>query len=92
MFIDSLAIPKGAPHKAAAEAFINYILKPEVSKLISDEFPYTNPNLAARKLLTPGQLANKASFPDAAKLETFKDIGDVSTQIDEMITELKSEL
>lgn len=92
LFIDSLAIPKGAPHKEAAEAFINYILRPEVSKLISDEFPYTNPNLAARKLLSPEQLANKASYPNAGKLEVFKDIGGVSTQIDELITEEKSSL
>ena len=32
-FIDSLAIPKGAPNKENAEKFINYILKPEVSVL-----------------------------------------------------------
>ena len=92
MFIDNLAIPKGAPHKAAAEKFINYICRPEVSKLISDEFPYTNPNLEARKLLTPEQLANKASYPDAGKLETFKDVGEVATQIDELITQEKSSL
>lgn len=92
MFIDSLAIPRGAKNKEAAEKFINYILEPEVSKLMSDEFPYTNPNLAARELLTPEQRANKASYPDAGKLETFKEIGPVASEIDDMITELKSEL
>ncbi|MGB8165903.1 MAG: spermidine/putrescine ABC transporter substrate-binding protein, partial [Chthoniobacteraceae bacterium] len=35
-FIDSLAVPKGAPNKENAEKFINYILKPEVSVKISD--------------------------------------------------------
>lgn len=92
MFIDSLCIPKGAKNKAAAEAFINYILKPEVSKAISDEFPYTNPNLEARKLLSEEQLKNSASYPAAGKLETFREIGDVSTLIDDLITELKSDL
>jgi spermidine/putrescine transport system substrate-binding protein len=92
MFIDSLAIPAGAKNKAAAEKFINYILKPEVSQAISDEFPYTNPNLAARKLLTEEQLKNGASYPATGKLETFKEIGDVATQIDDLMTELKSEL
>jgi spermidine/putrescine transport system substrate-binding protein len=92
MFIDSLCIPKGAKNKAAAEAFINYILKPEVSKVISDEFPYTNPNLEARKLLTEAQLKNGASYPAKGKLETFKEIGAVSTLIDDLITELKSDL
>jgi spermidine/putrescine transport system permease protein len=92
MFIDSLCIPKGAKNKAEAEAFINYILKPEVSKIISDEFPYTNPNLAARKLLTEEQLKNGASYPAAGKLETFKEIGEVSSLVDDLITELKSDL
>lgn len=92
MFIDSLCIPRGAKNKANAEAFINYILKPEVSKAISDEFPYTNPNLEGRKLLTEEQLNNAASYPATGKLETFKEIGGVATLIDDLITELKSDL
>ena len=62
-FIDNLCIPKSAAHKREAMLFMNYCLRPEVSKLISDEFPYTNPNLAARKLLSKEQLDNPASYP-----------------------------
>ena len=91
MFIDSLCIPKGAPHKEIAEKFINHILKPEVSALISKEFPYTNPNKAARALLTPEELANPASYPPVEpKLETFKDIGKVARDVDKMLTDLRS--
>jgi spermidine/putrescine transport system permease protein len=91
MFIDSLAIPKGAPHKDNAHAFINYILRPEVSKLISDEFPYTNPNAEARKLLSPEELANPASYPPGSpKLELFHDIGKASADVDKLVTDLKS--
>lgn len=90
-FIDILAIPAGAPHKAEALALINYILRPEVSKIVSDNFPYTNPNVEARKLLTPEQLANPASYPvGAAKLETFRDIGKAAADIDQLMTDLKS--
>lgn len=90
-FIDILAIPASAPHKAEAHAFINYILRPEVSKIISANFPYTNPNLEARKLLTPEQLANPASYPTApGKLETFRDIGKAAADIDQMMTDVKS--
>lgn len=90
-FVDSLAIPADAPHKDAAMAFMNYILKPEVSKLISDKFPYTNPNVEARKLLTKEQLENPASYPPGeAKLELFRDIGPAAADIDRMVTELKS--
>ena len=89
-FIDSLAIPKGAPNKENAEKFINYILKPEVSVLISDAFPYTNPNAAAVKLLKPAQRENPASYPPGEpKLETFKDIGKAAKDIDKLVTDIK---
>ena len=92
-FIDNLAIPKSAPHPANAERFMDFVLRPEISKLISDAFPYTNPNLAARKLLTPAQLANPASYPTAAQekdLETFRDIGEEASEVDALVSELKS--
>jgi spermidine/putrescine transport system substrate-binding protein len=65
-------------------------MRPEVSKLISDEFPYTNPNVAARKLLTPEQLANPASYPKIEKYNTFRDIGKGAAAIDQLVTDLKS--
>jgi len=89
-FIDNLCIPKGAPHKAAAEAFINYVLRPEVSKLISDKFPYTNPNAAARKLLSREQLENPASYPNARQMEIFHDIGPAAQEIGKMMTQIRS--
>jgi spermidine/putrescine transport system substrate-binding protein len=94
LFIDSLAIPKGAANAANAETFMNFILRPDVSKKISDAFPYTNPNLKARELLSAEQLANPASFPTAeqlAKMETFKDIGEQASKAEELVTSLKVE-
>lgn len=91
LYIDSLAIPKGAPNKEGALMFMNYILRPEVSKLISDKFPYTNPNAEARKLLTPEQLKNPASYPqNVEKMTTFRDIGKQAADIDKLVTDLKA--
>ena len=92
LFIDSLAIPKTAQNVENAEAFMNFILRPDVSKQISDAFPYLNPNLAARELLTPTQRANIASFPtdeEITTMQTFEDIGQQASKIDEMVTSLK---
>ena len=89
-FVDSLCIPKDAKNKEAAEKFINYVLRPEVSKLISDKFPYTNPNAAARKVLSQSQLDNGASYPaNAEKLELFKDIGKASSDLSALMSELR---
>lgn len=89
-FVDLLAIPTTAKNVAAAHRFLDYVLRPEVSKLISEEFPYTNPNLAARKLLTPAQLANPASYAPLGKLDTFRDIGKAAADIDKLMTDLKT--
>jgi spermidine/putrescine transport system permease protein len=94
LFVDSLAIPKTAKHVKNAELFINYVLRPDVSAKISEAFPYLNPNLAARELLTPAQRNNPASFPTAdqlANMQTFKDIGEQATKIDELVTSLKAQ-
>jgi spermidine/putrescine transport system substrate-binding protein len=90
-FIDNLSVPKGAPNKAGAQKFIDYVLRPEVSVKISKEFPYTNPNAEARRLLTPGERANPASYPPGnPKLDTFRDIGENAVLVDKVITDLKA--
>ncbi len=107
LWIDHLCIPAGAKNKLGAEMFINYVLRPEISKQISDKFPYMNPNAEARKLLSEAQRSNPASFParwfggtpegvlkgmaDPSKRgESFRDIGKLSTDIDTLVTDLKS--
>ena len=90
-FVDNLCVPANAAHKAEAMAFIDYCLRPEVSKIISDKFPYTNPNLAARKLLSPEQLANPASYPPGnPKLDIFHAIGKGAGQIERVMTSVRS--
>jgi len=92
MFIDSLAIPTTAHNVAAAHEFIDYILRPEVSVKISAEFPYTNPNVEARKLLSDAERANAASYPPGdAKLSTFKDIGAAAADVDKLFTDIKAQ-
>jgi spermidine/putrescine-binding protein len=96
---DNLAIPKGAPHKDAAEAFMNFVLDPEMSLLITRDFPYSTPNKAALDLLaTQDPDAHKAytEFPatnppaDAlAKCERIKDVGDATRLWDDAWTEVK---
>jgi len=91
MFIDNLVIPKDAKHVDAAHQFIDYILRPDVSQKISEEFPYTNPNLEARKLLSDAERANTASYPPGnPKLSTFRDIGAMAADVDKLFTDLKA--
>lgn len=90
LFVDSLCIMANAPHKEAAHMFLNYVLRPEVGKAISEKFPYTNPSDGARKLLSPEALRNPASYPPIEKLITFRDIGKAASDIDRLMTDLKA--
>lgn len=90
MFLDSLAIPAGAPHKGTAEDFIDHCLDPEVSVLISNAYPYTNPNRAARQHLTPDQLANPASYPPGdPKLSPLRNDGNDAKVVDEFVRHIR---
>lgn len=93
LFVDNLAVPKASRNKELAEKFINYVLRPEVSVQVWGEFPYTLVNTEGKKLLTPEQLANPASFPPADQLkETFRAISkEQSAAIDKLVTDLKNE-
>ena len=63
IWFDLMAIPKDAPHVAAAYAWIDHILDPAVVARISNAMHYANANLAARKLLDPSLASNPWIFP-----------------------------
>ncbi len=76
-FVDNLAIPRDAKNKAAAEAFINYILRPEVHAEISNYTQYATPNQAALEqgLIDEELLASEASYPPRDLLEAWEPFG-----------------
>lgn len=91
LFLDNMCIPKDAKNKENAEKFINFILDPANSKMISDAFPYLNPNAEAIKLMGDSYKNNPASNPPDEVLkkgEFIKDIGDKVEVYDKMWTEL----
>lgn len=90
---DNFVIPKDAKHKKTAEAFINFLLEPEISAEIAKSFPYINPNSEARKLIDKETLENIAIYPPAEEMkrvENIKDIGDAVQLYDRVWSEVKS--
>ncbi len=93
IWVDSLAIPAQAPHRDAAEKFINFILDPEVGARLSNFNQYATPNKAAKAFITPSDLAMSAIYPSEemmAKLEFIVDLGADSKLHDEVWTQVKS--
>lgn len=63
-FIDSWFIPKEAINKEHAEAWINYLCRPEVAYKNFEYLYYTTPNKAAQEMIDKEYLEDKAIFPD----------------------------
>jgi spermidine/putrescine transport system permease protein len=90
---DNFVIPKGAKHKKTAEAFVNFLLDPEISAEISQSFPYINPNGEARKSIDKAILDNIAIYPpkeEISRIEGLNDIGEATTLYDRIWNEVKS--
>ena len=79
LWMDNLVIPKKAPNPEAAHRFIDFLLRPEIAKLISEDIGYTSPNLAAIALLPEKVRNNRTAYPsadDLAKAEFQVDVGE----------------
>jgi spermidine/putrescine transport system substrate-binding protein len=63
IWTDNMCIPANAANRDMAEAFINYILKPEVGAALSNYIRYATPNEAAVSLLFPADRHNPAIYP-----------------------------
>jgi spermidine/putrescine-binding protein len=87
---DNFVIPKGAPHKENAEKFIDFVLRPEISKEISEAYPYGNPNSEAVKLLSK-DIQQEMSIPEDyfKRSEYARDVGEATTLYDRIWTEVK---
>jgi spermidine/putrescine transport system substrate-binding protein len=66
LWMDNLAILKNAANPDEAHTLIDYLLQPEVARLISESVGYATPNAAAVALLPPGIRNNPVIYPPAS--------------------------
>ena len=74
LFIDCLMIPANAEHKAEAEAYINFLLSPEVCGENLDYLGYSAPEEAAKEYMDPEVSASEIAYPSdetLARSEAF---------------------
>jgi len=99
VWYDNLAMPQDPPHPDAALAFIDFLLRPENSALITRDFPYSNPNLAGLAYVKENlpevyaaYEASAATNPPAdvvAQCQPVTDVGDALPLWGEMWTQVK---
>jgi spermidine/putrescine-binding protein len=86
IYADAMAIPRSAPHKRTAHAFLDYMLRPDVAAAISDATGYGTANAAAN----PREPKPYPSTMELARLEFARDLGDGTRLWDRIWTEIKS--
>jgi spermidine/putrescine transport system substrate-binding protein len=88
LFTDYLVIPRGAPNRRAAHAFLDYVLRPEVAAEIADQTGYGPTNGAAI-----ARMQRPVAPPDGEllkRLEIQRDLGAGTDLWDRMWTEVKA--
>jgi len=92
-YLDSLAIPRGAPHPELAHAFLDFTLEAEIAAEICRTMKYSSPNRAALALLPAELRDNRTIFPSAealSRLELLRDVGDAAPVYERLWTEVKT--
>ena len=89
--IDAMVIPKTAQNKENAEAFINFMCRPDIALKNTEYIRYSTPNMGAFELL-PEEIKNDGvGYPDSSvieKCEVFLDPGEAIALYDKVWTEL----
>ncbi len=65
-FIDSLVIPADSPNSSGAEAFINFVMQPEISAEVTRYIGFATGNATAMQLLAPAIRDNPIIYPPAS--------------------------
>ncbi len=68
MFIDCFMIPTSAEHKAEAEAYINFLLRPDICGENLDYLGYSAPEEAAKEYMDPDTAQSEIAYPPAETL------------------------
>ena len=80
VWIDGWVIPKNYRNKENAEAFINFMCRPEIALKNFEYITYSTPNAAARALITDEDIKNSSvAFPDKSVLDrclTYRYLGE----------------
>lgn len=90
LFVDNLAVPASSKRRHTAEAFIDYLLRPEVAAVNSTYLRYPTPNAVARALIDSQLDGANYDLPTGIKLYSIEDVGDAGRLYEKVWIELKA--
>ncbi len=94
LWIDNLAIPKGARNVDAAYAFLDFVMEPEIAAKIVNHVHYACANRAALPLIDARIKNDPSIYPPQDVLnrcELIEDLGETTQLVDRLWTEVKAQ-
>ena len=88
LFIDCMMIPSNAEHKAEAEAYINFLLSPEVCGENLDYLGYSATEDAAKEYMDPEMASNDIAYPSTETLARSESFLYLSTETNQLMDSL----
>ena len=92
IWVDNICMTKKSKNRALAHKFIDFILRPEVHALVSNELGYAVPNIEAKKLVKPEVLSNPSIFPPydfVSRCNFIDDLGEFDEEYETAWDEIK---
>ena len=93
IWVDGMVVPKAAKNKENAEAFINFLCRPDIAQMNCEEIWYSSPNTEAVAMMGEDYTGNPTLNPPAetvASCEVFLDIQDFIEVYNTVWLEIKS--
>lgn len=90
LWFDMLAIPADAPNPEAAQAFIDFVLRPDVMAAITSHVRYPNAVPAARPMVAEAVRNDPSVYPTEATLAASFVAGTPSQQVERLRTRIWS--
>lgn len=87
-WVDNLVVSAETDHQAAAESFINYILRPQVSAAISETYFYPSANEAANQHVTEALRQDPLLFPRSADIANLNFYFPQSADVEQLYDQL----
>lgn len=92
IFVDSICIPKNAKNKAAAEAYINFLLDPDIAVENANYLGYATPNTAVLTREDYELKGNEYLYPEDQKMPKTEYFYNLPQKTLTLMTDLWSEL
>lgn len=92
IFVDSICIPKNAKNKAAAEAYINFLLDPDIAVENANYLGYATPNTAVLTREDYELKGNEYLYPEDQKMPKTEYFYNLPQKTMTLMTDLWSEL